>query len=276
MAQPLRLVGEQPERGRVRLREAEAGEADELVVDAVRDLLVDAVCDGTLDEPHPVGLERGAAALAAHRTPQAFCLSHREARERDRHVEHLILEDDDAERRAERLPQRLVVDRVDERGILAQPPPVLDVGMHRLALDRARPHERDLHREVVDRLRLRAQQALHLGPALDLEGADRVRPLDLREHVPVVERDAGEVDRRAVDLRDLLHAVLDGGEHPQPEQVDLEEARRRRRSPCPTGRAGAPPSQRAAPGRGRSAAATRSPCRPGAGRCAAAGRRSRP
>ena len=223
MAQPLRLVGEQPERGGMRLREAEAGEADELVVDEIGDLLVDPVANGALDEPHPVGLERGAAALAAHRAAQALGLSHREARERDRHVEHLVLEDDDAERRAERLPQRLVVDRVDERRILAQPPPVLDVGVHRLALDRARPHERDLHGEVVDRLRLRAQQALHLGPALDLEGADRVRPLDLREHVLVVERDAGEVDRRAVDLRDLLHAVLDGGEHPQPEQVDLEK-----------------------------------------------------
>ena len=127
MAQPLRLVGEQPERGSMRLREAEAGEADELVVDEVGDLLVDAVANGTLDEPHPVGLERGTAALAAHRAPQALCLSHREARERDRHVEHLVLEDDDAERRAERLAQRLVVDRVDERGILAQPPPVLDV-----------------------------------------------------------------------------------------------------------------------------------------------------
>ena len=40
----------------------------------------------------------------------------------------------------------------------------------------------------------------------------------------VVERDPGEVDRGAVDLRDLLDAVLDGGEHPEAEQVDLEEA----------------------------------------------------
>ena len=209
----------------MRLREAEAGEADELVVDEIRDLLDDPVTNGTLDEPHPVGLERGAAALAAHRPAQTLRFSHREARERDRHVEHLILEDDDAERRAERLSQRFVVDRVDERRILAQPPPVLDVGMHRLALNRARPNERNLHGEVIDRRRLRAQQALHLGPALDLEGADRIRLLDLREYVLVVERDTGKVDRRAVDLRDLLYALLDGGEHPQPEQVDLEEPR---------------------------------------------------
>ena len=224
VAEPLRLVGEEAERGRVRLREAEAGEADELVVDKVGHLLLDTVPDGTLDEARPVGLERGEAALAAHRTPQPFRLPHREPGERDRDVEHLVLEDDDTERRAERLAQRLVVDRVDERGVLAQQAPVLDVGVHRLPLDRPRPHERDLHREVVDVLGLRAQEALHLRPALDLEGADRVGPLDLGEHVRVVERDPGEVDRSAVDLRDLLHAVLDGGEHPEPEQVDLEKA----------------------------------------------------
>ena len=224
MAQPLRLVGEHPEGGGVRLGEAEAGEADELVVDEVGDLLCDPVRDCSFDEPHPVGLERITAALAAHRAAQAFCLSHREPRERNRHVEHLILKDDDPERGGERLAQRLVIDRIDERRILAQPAAVLDVRVHRLALDRSRPHERDLHREVVDRLRPRPQEALHLGPALDLKRADRVGPLDLPEHVAVVERDPGEVDGRAVDLRDLLHAVLDRREHAQPEQVDLEES----------------------------------------------------
>ena len=33
-----------------------------------------------------------------------------------------------------------------------------------------------------------------------------------------------KVDRLAAQERDLLDALLDGGEHPQPEQVDLEEA----------------------------------------------------
>ena len=41
---------------------------------------------------------------------------------------------------------------------------------------------------------------------------------------PVVERDAGEVDRRAAEAGDLVDAVLDGGEHPEAEQVDLQEA----------------------------------------------------
>ena len=101
---------------------------------------------------------------------------------------------------------------------------MLDVRMHRLALNRPRPHERHLHREIVDRLGPRAQQALHLRAALDLEGADRVRPLDLREHVDVIEWNPGEIDRRAVCLGDLLHALLDGREHAETEQVDLEKA----------------------------------------------------
>ena len=40
----------------------------------------------------------------------------------------------------------------------------------------------------------------------------------------VVERDPREVDRLALRPRDLLDAVLDRREHPEPEQVDLQEA----------------------------------------------------
>ena len=126
---------------------------------------------------------------------------------------------------AERLAQQLVVDGRHVARIDPEPLARVDVGVHGLALDRPRPHERDLDGQVVEVLRLRPQQALHLRAALDLEVADRVRPLDLRVDLAVVERDPGQVDRLAVDLGDLLDAVLDRREHPQPEQVDLEEAR---------------------------------------------------
>ena len=105
VAQPRRLVREQPERGGVRLREAEAGEADELVVDRVRDRLVDAVPERARDEALAVRLERREAPLAAHRATQPLRLADGEAGEIDRDVEHLILEDDDAERLAQRLLQ---------------------------------------------------------------------------------------------------------------------------------------------------------------------------
>ena len=223
VAQPCRLVGEQAERGGVRLREPEAREADERVEDAVGHLLGDALRDRALDEARPVRLERLVAPLAAHRAPQPFRLADREPRERDRDVEHLVLEHDDAERRGEWLAERLVRDSEDERRVLSQPAAMLDVGVHGLALDRSGPDERDLDREVVDRLGLRAEQALHLRAALDLEHADGVGRLDLGEDGGIVERDAREVDRRAVEPGDLLDALLDAGEHPEPEQVDLEE-----------------------------------------------------
>ena len=48
--------------------------------------------------------------------------------------------------------------------------------------------------------------------------------LDLGVHARVVERDPREVDRLAAQARDPVDAVLDRGEHPEPEQVDLQEA----------------------------------------------------
>jgi hypothetical protein len=97
--------------------------------------------------------------------------------------------------------------------------------VHRLALDRAGPDECDLNGDVVEVRRLRSQETLHLGAALDLEGADRVRTLDVVVHRRVVEGDAREVDHLAVRTCDLVDAVLDCREHPQPEEVDLEEPR---------------------------------------------------
>ncbi len=107
----------------------------------------------------------------------------------------------------------------------AQELAVLDVRVHRLALDRPRADERDLHGQVVEVLGARAQQALHLRAALDLERPDGVGALDVVVHGGVVELHAREVDRLAVYARDLAHALLDRGEHPQAEQVDLHEAR---------------------------------------------------
>ena len=56
--QPRGLVRQQPERRRVRLREPEAGEADELVVDHVRGLQVDSLLERTCDEALAVCLQR--------------------------------------------------------------------------------------------------------------------------------------------------------------------------------------------------------------------------
>ena len=185
--------------------------------------VVDVVLQRPRDEAGAPGLDRLLAPLAAHRAAQPFRLADREPRRRHRHVEHLVLEDDDAERVPERLAQALVLDGRLERGVGALRVPVLHVRVHRLALDRAGSHERHLHRQVVEVLRAGLQQALHLRAALDLEDADRVGRLDLLVDALVVERDAREVDRLAAQPRDAVDRILDRGQHPEPEQVDLQE-----------------------------------------------------
>src|SRR4029450_5249973 len=222
--EPLRLVREQAEGRRVRLREAEAGEADELVEDAVGNVRVDAVRGRARDEALAERLERVVAPFAAHRAPQPFGLADGEACEGHRHLEHLVLEDDDSEGGAERLAQELVVDRPDVGGVVAELLARVDVRVHGLALDRPGPDERDLDGEVVQVRRQRAPEALHLRAALDLERAHGVGALDLGEDVGIVEGDAREVDDLVPRARDLVDTVLDRREHPEPEQVDLQEA----------------------------------------------------
>ena len=187
---PRRLVGEKAEGRGVRLRKPEAGEGDELVVDGVRELLLDAFLERAGHEARAVRLERGVGALAAHRAAQALRLADREARKMDRDVEHLVLEDDHAECLAQRLLEERMVDGRLVGRVVAQLPPVLDVRVHGLALDRPGTDERDLDRDVVEVLGTCAQDRLHLRAALDLEAADRVGPLDLLEDVSVVERHA--------------------------------------------------------------------------------------
>ena len=208
----------------MRLREAEAREADELVEDAVRRLRVDALLAGALDEALAERLQRVVAALAAHRTAQALCLADREARRARSRPRAPGPERRRRRSRPERLSQELVVDRPLVVRVLARRCRRVDVRVHRLALDRPGPHERDLDGDVVEVLGLRAQEALHLRAALDLERADRVRALDVVVDRLVVEGDAREVDHLAARSRDLVDAVLDCREHPEPEEVDLEEA----------------------------------------------------
>ena len=98
------------------------------------------------------------------------------------------------------------------------------------ALDRPRPHQRHLHGQVVEVLRQGARQHLHLRPALDLEDAGRLRRAGSPRRPA---RSSSGIRERSIRsprvARDLVHAALDRREHPQPEQVDLQEARVRAR-----------------------------------------------
>ena len=92
------------------------------------------------------------------------------------------------------------------------------------ALDRAGADDRDLDGQVLDVLGARAGQHLHLRAALDLEDAGRLGGADPPVDLGVVERDPREVDPLGADPGDLGDGALDRREHPEAEQVDLQEA----------------------------------------------------
>jgi hypothetical protein len=77
------------------------------------------------------------------------------------------------------------------------------------ALDRPRPHQRHLHRQVIQVPGQRPREHLHLRPAFDLEDAGGLRPLDRAPHPIVVQRHPGEIDPLAPRPFDLVHAALD-------------------------------------------------------------------
>jgi hypothetical protein len=68
------------------------------------------------------------------------------------------------------------------------------IGMHHVALDRARPHNRDFDDEIVETFRPQPRQHRHLRAALDLEHADRV---GARQHL--------------IDGRGILRSILRDG-----------------------------------------------------------------
>ena len=91
-------------------------------------------------------------------------------------------------------------------------------------LDRPGPDDRHLDGQVLDVLGPRARQHLHLRAALDLEDAGRLGGADPPVDLGVVERDPREIDPLVADPGDLGDGPLDRGEHPEAEQVDLQEA----------------------------------------------------
>ena len=224
LPQPGALVGEDGERRRVGLGEAEVGEADQLREDGPDRLVVDAAGAGAVAELLPEGDHRLAAALAAHRAAQRLRLAGGEAGERHRHLEHLLLEDHHAERLPQAVGQQGVVVGRLEVGVVPLHAPVLHVWVDGAAADRPGADEGDLDGEVVEVLGPGLQEALHLGAALDLEHADGVGVLDLGVDGRVGEPDAREVDGLAALAGDHVDALLDRRQHPQAEQVDLHEA----------------------------------------------------
>ena len=142
----------------------------------------------------------------------------REARDLDRDPHDLLLVED----HAHRVPEDRLEARVEVRHRLEALLPA-QVRVDGVALDRAGPDDRDLDDEVVEGLRARLRQRLHLGPALDLEDPDRVGRLEHLEDLGDLLGDRVEDDAGPAVVLDQLDGLVDRGEHPEPEQVELDE-----------------------------------------------------
>ncbi len=96
--------------------------------------------------------------------------------------------------------------------------------MDRVALDGTRPDDGHLDDEVVELVRLRLWQRLHLGPRFDLEhthgigGHDHV--VDLRQ----VLRQCVKVQPDAAVGQHQPDRFIDRGQHPESQQVQLDQA----------------------------------------------------
>lgn len=168
--EPRRDVDEERKARRVALGEAVAAEAP----DALEDLLGEGgrVATGrhALDEPAAELVDRVAGTLPRGQgASQLIGLARREAGRDDREGHRLLLKKRHAEGALEHATHRVVGEL--DRLVAATSP---QVGMDHVALNGARPHDRDFDDEVVEASRPQPRQHVHLRAALDLEDPDRV------------------------------------------------------------------------------------------------------
>ena len=180
----------------------------------------DAALGHPVEQPLPQLLDAFGRPLGAHRLAQPVGLVRPEPGAVDGQLHHLLLEQRHAQRLAERRAHRLV-----RHGRVLQAVVTAQVRVHRTALDRARPDQRDLDDQVVELPRAQPRQGGHLRPGLHLEHAHRVR---LAQHLVdgrVLLRDGGHRPVLTVVLGHQVEAVVQRGQHAQAEQVDLDQAR---------------------------------------------------
>ncbi len=194
---PGRHIDEEREARRVAFGKTVLAEALDLPEAVFGEFAIVAPPRHAVDELVAKQMDVAVVAEGRHGAAQPVGLVGREAGGRDRDLHRLLLE----QRHAEGAPEHLLqlvgrpMRRIG-RGIIRLFGAVApaQIGMHHVALDRPRAHDRDLDDEVVEFPRLEARQHRHLRAALDLEHADRV---GARQHVVdrrVVLRHGGERD----------------------------------------------------------------------------------
>ena len=195
------------------------------------------------------GAHRRLRARAAHRPPQPLGLAGGEAGERHRHLDHLVLEDDRAERVLQhRLERRVLVGHL-VRGRRAAPCAARCRGAPRRRwIGPGRTSATCTVRSSSDSGSVRVQH-LHLRAALDLEDAHRLGALD--RGVDLAGRRRGSATGRSAP-RACARSRPRSARPPtaSPARAGRSSGSRRpRTTPCPTAPSGGRPSRPAGSGR---------------------------
>ena len=174
--------------------------------------------------------DRTAAAEGGHGLAQLVHLAVREFRRVHGDTHRLLLEKRHALGLAEDLLQLVfgpMLGRGRRIGLLFEPRAAAQIGVHHVALDGSRTHDRHLDDEIVEAPGLEARQHIHLRSGLYLEHAQAV---GAAEHVVdrrVLARHFRERHLEPLVLFEQLEGFADAGEHAERQHVDLQEAQRR-------------------------------------------------
>ena len=226
---PGRGVDQEGEADGVALGEAVGAEPLDLAEAALGEVRIVAPPGHALQEAAAILADAAQVAEGGHGPAQAVGVVLAEPGRLDGQAHGLLLEQGDAQGLAQH-PVQLVRRAVLRRGggELHRVGPVApaQVGVDHVALDGAGPDDGDLDDQVVEAPGLQARQHGHLGPALHLEDAHRVRPaqhvVDLRDLLG----DLGDVGQPGPvgPRRDHLEGLAQGGQHAQGQDVDLHQA----------------------------------------------------
>src|SRR5215213_2012419 len=161
--------------------------------------------------------------LAGHGSTELVGLTGAEARQRHGHPEDLLLVENNTQGFAQHRFQRGMI--VYRRRGKSTPIKLsmLDIRVHGAADDWSRPHDRHLHDKIFETAGLGTQQGLDLSSAFDLKSADRVSSTDHVIDRLIGKIDSAEIDRRLAVGGDQAQCLFDEREHPQGEEIDLDE-----------------------------------------------------
>ena len=98
--------------------------------------------------------------------------------------------------------------------------------MHHAALNGAGAHNRHLDHQIIEFTRQHSGQKIHLRPAFHLKHANRIRPAQHIVNNRVFLWHRFQRQARATLLCDQIKAFADAGQHPQRQNIHLQEAQR--------------------------------------------------